>query len=267
MPLRDTFDEAPELYDRVRPSYPEAVFDDLVALARLAPGARLLELGCGTGQATLPLARRGYEITAVELGPGLATVARRRLADFPGVRVVRAAFEDWPLPVEPFDAVVAATSFHWMDPAMRVAKASDALRPGGALAVISTHHVAGGDAAFFAEVQHCYERFMPGTPAGLRLPAAADVPSGAEELLDSGRFERVDVRRYEWELTYPTRDYIALLCSYSGHRALEPVARRALLDCVARLIDDRHGGRVTKRYLTELALAHKEAPSPAQTPR
>jgi predicted O-methyltransferase YrrM len=97
MALRDTFDEAPELYDRVRPGYPEAVFEDLTTLCRLRPGSRVLELGRGTGQATVPLATRGFEVVAIELGPGLADVARRNLAAVPGVDVVNAAFEEWPL--------------------------------------------------------------------------------------------------------------------------------------------------------------------------
>ncbi len=82
MALRDTFDEAPELYDRVRPGYPEEVFEDLATLGRLRPRSRILELGCGTGQATVPLAKRGFEVVAVELGAGLADVARRNLAAF-----------------------------------------------------------------------------------------------------------------------------------------------------------------------------------------
>ena len=107
MTLRETFEEAPELYDRVRPDYPEELFDDLARLVGLLPGSRVLELGCGTGQATVSLARRGYRVVAVELGAGLAQVARRKLAPFPAVRVVNAAFEAWPLPAEPFDVVLA----------------------------------------------------------------------------------------------------------------------------------------------------------------
>src|SRR4051794_16075937 len=155
MALRDTFDEAPELYDRVRPDYPEAVFEDLTTLAGLRPGSRVLELGCGTGQATVPLATRGFEVVAIELGAGLADVARRNLAAFPRVDIVNAAFEEWPLPPVSFDAAVAATSFHWLDAEVRLAKVADALRSGGALVVIATHHVAGGDGPFFAEVQCC----------------------------------------------------------------------------------------------------------------
>src|SRR5207302_605680 len=84
------------------------------------------------------------------LGANMAAVARRKLARFGSVRVEVAAFEDWPLPSQPFDMVLAATAFHWLDPAVRVGKCADALGEGGALATVATHHIAGGDAEFFA---------------------------------------------------------------------------------------------------------------------
>jgi len=257
MTLRETFEEAPELYDRVRPGYPAELFDDLARLAGLWKGSRVLELGSGTGQATVSLARRGYEVVAVELGAGLAEVAKRKLAPLPTVTVVNSTFEAWELPIEPFDVVFAATSFHWIDPEIRVLKSADALRPGGALAVVSTHHVAGGDEQFFADAQRCYERWDPETPPGLQLPAATDVRSDSDEFDASGRFGRVAFRRYEHEQTYSTAEYRDLLLSYLGHRAMEPAARRGLLACIARLIDERYGGRIAKRYMNELAVAHK----------
>lgn len=253
MTLRETFDGAAELYDRMRPGYPEALFDDLSEIARLGPGSRVLELGCGTGQATVALARRGYEIVAIELGAGLADVARRNLAGFPAVRVITAAFESWPLPAEPFDAVFAATSFHWIDPAVRIAKSAEALRTAGVLAVVSTHHVAGGDERFFADVQRCYERWDPQTPPGVRQPAPGEVPHA--DLGAGGRFGQASYRRYEREIAYSTEEYRDLLLTYSGHRAMNAEAQGALLACIADLIDREHGGRIAKRYLNELAVA------------
>jgi SAM-dependent methyltransferase len=257
--LRARFDEAAELYERARPGYPARLFDDLVELAGLGPGARVLEIGCGTGQATVPLAERGCAIVAVELGPALAAVARRKLARFPAVEVVVAAFEDWPLPARRFDLVLAATAFHWLDPAIRVGKAADALRPGGALAIVATHHIAGGTEPFFAEVQACYEQWDPSTPPGLRLQTADEIPTDSDELDRSGRFEPAVLRRYEWEQAYSTAAYRELLLTYSDQRARPPEAGARLLDCIAGLMDARYGGSIRKRYLNELRVARLRA--------
>lgn len=258
MRLRETFNEDAERYDRARPRYPAQMFDDLAA-AGVAPGARVLEIGCGTGQATVPLAERGYRIVAVELGADMAAVARRNLAGFDSVEVVTAAFEGWPLPGEPFDVVFSATAFHWIDPAVRVSKSADAVRPGGLLATVGTHHIGGGTwtEAFFLEIQNLYERFDPSTPPGLRLAGAPDIPQDDRELTSSERFGPASFYRYEWELPYSTADYLDLLLTYSGHRALPDAQQSALLNSIARLIDVNYGGQVVKRYLTELRLAQR----------
>jgi len=252
--LRTTFNEDAERYDRARPRYPAQMFDDLAAV--VARGARVLEIGCGTGQATVALAERGYRILAVELGPEMATLARRNLARFNSVEVVTAAFEDWPLPDEPFDVVFSATAFHWVDPAVRVSKSAAALRPDGLLATVMTSHIAGGSEEFFVAAQDCYERFDPATPPGLRQQSAADIPEDDRELASSGRFGPATFHRYEWELSYSTAEYLDLLLTYSGHRALPAAQRDGLLNCIAGLIDQNHG-RVVKRYLTELRIARR----------
>ena len=251
------FDEDAELYDRARPGYPPALFDDLAKLGCIGPGCSVLEIGCGTGQATLPLAERGCSVICVELGPGMARVARRKLAGYPGVRVDLVAFEDWPLPPEPFDTVLSATAFHWIDPRIRVSKAADALRPGGMLATIATHHVLGGDVEFFAQVQECYERWDPATPPGLRLQPPSEIPLDRDEVDRSGRFEPAVFHRYEWDLGYTTEAYINTLLTYSGHRALPDADRHGLLTCIEDLINHGYGGRITKRYMSELRLSRR----------
>ncbi|MFB7341664.1 class I SAM-dependent methyltransferase [Streptomyces hydrogenans] len=257
--MSQTFDEDAELYDRTRPGYPPVLYDDLAELAGACPGSRVLEIGCGTGQATVPLAERGCRITAVEAGPRMAAVARRNLDGAAGVEIVTADFETWPLPEEAFDVVFAATAFHWIDPAVRAAKAAEALRPGGALAVVRTQHVRGGTEEFFIEVQRCYERFDPDTPPGSQPPEAADVNGSdhVQEIVRSGAFGPTVFRRYERDLTYTTTEYLRLLQTYSGHRALAEAARNGLLECIGGLVDGRYGGRVTKRYLIELAVSHR----------
>jgi SAM-dependent methyltransferase len=256
MSLRQIFDEAADLYDRARPGYPAALFDDLAELACIGPSCRVLEIGCGTGQATLPLAKRGCHIVCVELGASLAAIARHNLAHFQSVQVEVAAFEDWPLPDQPFDTVFAATAFHWIDTAVRMKKSADALRSGGALATITTHHIAGGDEKFFVDAQACYEHWDPATPPDLRLQSAAEIPFDKDDVDRSDRFALPTFRRYEWELAYTTTQYIDTLLTYSGHRALAPDARDGLLGCIAELIESRHGGLIRKRYLSELRVAY-----------
>ena len=258
--LRATFNEDAELYDQARPGYPDELIRDLAELAGIRPGTRVLELGCGTGQLTRPLAERGCEVVALDIGADLAAVAQRKLAGFSRVQVIVAAFEKWPLPVREFDAVVSATAFHWLDPAVRVKKAAEALRPGGALATIATHHVAGGTESFFAEAQACYRRWDPSTPTEVTLPAAAAIPFDREEIEGSGEFVSPIFRRYEWEQSYSTAAYLDLLRTYSGHRALTAERLQGLLDCIGDLIDSRYGGNITKRYLNELRVAYRCAP-------
>lgn len=133
--LRTTFDGDALLYDEVRPGYPEALFDDVVSLSGIPSGGRILEIGCGTGQATVPLARRGYRILCVELGDNLVAVARRNLKDYPLVEIRTGDFEEWPLEAGTFDLAVSATAFHWLDPPVAYRKVANALTPGGALAL------------------------------------------------------------------------------------------------------------------------------------
>ena len=138
--LKRTFDRDAELYDQARPGYPEQIFDDLLAFACLGPEAIVLEVGCGTGQASQALAQRAYRLVCLELGNQLATVARRKLAPFPRVEVVTSAFESWDPRELVFDMVFAASSWHWLNPEVRYEKAARLLKPSGALAILSCGH-------------------------------------------------------------------------------------------------------------------------------
>jgi SAM-dependent methyltransferase len=255
--LRATFEEVPELYERARPLYPPELLDDLVAYAGLEPGARLLEIGCGTGQATLPLAERGLEVVCVELGAGLAAVARRKLARFPRVEVVHAVFEDWEAEEASFDAVVAFTAFHWVDPDVKYAKPARLLRPGGALAVAETDHVQveGGD-PFWAEVQADYDAVVP-SDENRPPPRPEEVGDLSAAIEETGLFADVEVRRYLADVTYTAEEYIGVLDTYSPNRAMEPAKRERLFELIRRRVETRPGGRVRKTYLFTLNLARR----------
>jgi SAM-dependent methyltransferase len=216
--LRQTFDQAAASYQHARPEYPRELYDHLIAVTGLVPGDRLLEVGCATGKATLPLARRGFRISCVELGANLAAAARANLAGF-DVDVTEGRFEDWrPPPGIRFDLVYAATAWHWIDPAAGYRGAWLALRPGGHLAFWSAFHVVpdGGD-PFFAEIQEVYDEINEGLPPGWAFPRPGELATSGAEIEGSGRFEVADIRHFDWEQVYDAEGYIELLNTFSGH--------------------------------------------------
>lgn len=256
--LRRTFDQVAELYDQARPGYPEELFDDVVVLSGIPRGGRILEIGCGTGQATVPFARCGYRIRCIELGAQMAAVARRNLAAYRTAEVEVGAFETWPVDHAAFDLVIAATAFHWIDPVAGFRKAAEALKPRGALALFSSQHVrVPEDLGFFDRVQTVYERETPEIVARAGLPDPDDVPDGAQSLEATGLFQVVGTRRYLWSAVYDPASYIRLLETYSDHRSLAPAARERLYRGITEMFNTQPGGHVTKGYLTTLAVARR----------
>jgi SAM-dependent methyltransferase len=259
--LRTTFDEEASLYDEVRPGYPEELFDDVISLSGIPAGGSILEIGCGTGQATLPFARRGYRVLCVELGENLVAVASRNLEAYPLAEVHIGPFEEWRLQEAVFDLIVSATAFHWLDPGVAYPKVAGALRPRGSLALFWNMHVhtdaAGG---FFEEAQRIYEREAPEivSPDDYKGPPHPDeVPSRTPEIEGSGLFEVTATRQYLWDETYDAAGYLRVLSTYSGHRSLGNDARGRLFRGIADLIDQRFGGRIVKGYSTTLYVAHR----------
>ncbi len=252
----DSFNKVAALYDAARPLYPGAVLDDLIALTGIQPGDRVLEIGCGTGQITVPLAERGLCITALEPGADLAAIARAKLVAHPGAAVVERRFEDYDLPLVPFDLVVSATAFHWVDPGIRVTKAARALKPGGYLAIIHTHWGMGAHRdAFFLRSQPCYERWDTEAEPGFVQPVIADLPATRLELAESPSFGSVEHRVYEQLNDYSTASYLNLLRTFSNIQGLDTAARDGLLACLGQLIDAEFNGRLTLSDTRELWLA------------
>jgi SAM-dependent methyltransferase len=255
--LRATFEGVAELYDRARPRYPAEVFEDFRAVTGLGPGARVVEIGCGTGQATRALAERGFEVVAVELGSRLAALAQDNLAAFDNVEIVNAAFETWQPRQADFDAAASFTAFHWIDPHVRYGRVASLVRRSGALAIFEAPHVLLQDGdPFWAEVQEDYDAVIP-HPDNRPPPPPDEVGDLAAEIDGSGYFHTVAVRRRLWQVTYTADEYVALLGTFSPNLALDPETRRRLFDRIRRRIESRPEGTVTKTRLATLNVARR----------
>jgi SAM-dependent methyltransferase len=266
--LRRTFDSAARLYQGARPEYPEALYSALLERTGVRPEADVLcEVGAASGKATLPLARRGFAITCVELGAELADEARRNLAEFPLVNVVHADFETWSgdtdghprsIPSELFSLVFAATAWHWIDPEVRYRKAWSLLRPGGHLAFWEAVHVnpEGGD-PFFREIQEVYDSIGEGLPDGWVGLEPESMADSREEIEASGLFGDVAVERFDWEIRYSADSYLRLLDTFSGHIAMAPWQRDRLYGEIRRRLALRPDGELRRHWGAVLNVARK----------
>jgi len=260
--LGQVFNEVPELYDRVRPGYPDALFADLVTITGILERSPVLEVGCGTGQATRSLAALGCSVTAIEPGAGMAALARRRLATFGNVTVESSTFEEWDDRGRRFDVLVAASAWHWVDPAIGWRRAREVLHPGGWMALLG--HVVirrPGEPEVYAETADLHERFSPGNPDWGRPPIEGDVRSTDEGwgLVDDpgGLFGPTIVRWYPTVQWFDGDGFADLLRSQSPYRRLDHDVREPLLDAIAERIRTRMGDRAARRYLSVLRIGQR----------
>lgn len=252
------FNEVPELYDRVRPGYPDELFADLAAVTGLDDTSSVLEVGCGTGQATRSLAALGCSVTAVEPGLAMAALARRRIAAFRNVRLETSTFEEWDDRGRRFDVLVAASSWHWVDASTGWRRAYEVLRPGGWMALLGNVVVRRpGEPEVYAETADLHERFSPGNSDWGHPPLEDDV-RGTDEgwgLVDDppgGLFGPTIVRWYPAVQWLDGDGFADLLRSTSLYRRLDRDVREPLLAAVAERIRTRMGDRVPRRYLSVL---------------
>lgn len=255
--LGRVFNEVPELYDRVRPGYPDELFADLVTVTGMDERSSVLEVGCGTGQATRSLATLGCSVTAIEPGEEMAALARQRIATFGNVEVETSMFEEWDDRGRRFDVLVAASSWHWVDPSIGWQRAHDVLHPAGWMALLGNVVVRRvGEPEVYAETADLHERFCPGNPGWAHPPLEDDVRTTDEGwgLVEDpgGLFGSTIVRWYPTVQWFDGDGFADHLRSLSLYRRLDRDVREPLLDAIAERIRTRMGDRASRRYLSVL---------------
>ena len=256
------FDEVAELYDRVRPTYPDGLFADLVEITGIHEGSSVLEVGCGTGQATSSLAALGFSVTAVEPGVGMAAVARQRLSSFDNVQVETSTFEEWVDQGRRFELLLAAASWHWVDPSVGWPRAHAVLRSGGWMSLIGNVVVRRpGEPEVYAETADLHERYCPGNPDWGHPPLEEEVreTNRGWGLVDEpgSLFGPTIVLWYPVVQWFDGAGFADLLRSTSLYRRLEPEVRETLLNAIAERIRAQMGDRAPRRYLTVLRVGQR----------
>jgi SAM-dependent methyltransferase len=253
---RRLFGSDPAVYDAARPGHAERVYQVLVERCGLAQGARVLEVGPGTGQATRRLLALGAEpLVALEPDPALAAHLRESLGA--RVEIRETTLEDAELELGAYDLAAAASSFHWIDEDVGLARIAAALRPGGWLGMWWTLF---GDAetpdAFISATSPLLEDLQSSPTAGEpgRPPHARDREARVAALETAG-YEAVEHELLRWSASWDTNGIRGLYATFSPIARLEEPRRTEILDEIARIAREDFGGRVERTLLTSLYTA------------
>ncbi|MFI6894631.1 class I SAM-dependent methyltransferase [Streptomyces sp. NPDC050256] len=257
--MAESFGVDAQRYDQARPGYPPALITRIVTKSpgpdvvdaapdALGIGPDVLDVGCGTGIAARQFQAAGCTVLGVEPDARMAAFARSR-----GLNVEVATFEAWQPAGRTFDAVVAAQSWHWVDPSTGATKAAQVLRPGGRLAIFG--HAYEPPAEVAEPFAAAYRRAAPDSPFNsgpaqrplvLYRAAYAKV---ADTIDETGHFDTTEQWRFDWEQSYTRDQWLALLPTTGGLTQLRPDQLTGILNAVGDAIDSL-GGRFTMNYTT-----------------
>ena len=255
---RRLFGSDPAAYDRARPGHAERVYEVLVERCGLGPGARVVEVGPGTGQATRRLLDLGAEpLVAIEPDPALATYLDETTSGRVDTWVL--ALEDAPLLDATFDLAAAASSFHWVNEEAGLAVLFSALRPGGWLALWWTlfGHSEEPDAFITATSPLLTDPDSSPTAGEEGRPAHARDSEARIAALRAAGFEDTEHEVARWEASWDTEGIRALYGTFSPIARLDEARKNEILDEIARIAELDFGGRVERTLLTSIYTARR----------
>lgn len=255
-----TFNTVADSYEKIRPGYPDELYQALFAYAPPDDSCSALEIGIGGGQATLPVLKTGCTLTAVEYGNQLARLCREKFSDYSRFFVITGKFEDVDFPEDSFDLVFSASAFHWVPEEIGYPKVFRILKPGGTFARFANHpYQAKDNPVLFEEIQNAYAEYyypyyqkQPG-----KLSEYTEEQAAARAAI-ANRYGFVDV---QYMLFHRVRilsaaEYRKLIGTYSDHITIEESIRERFFDVIEDTIN-RHGGSISIFDTLDLQMARK----------
>ncbi len=246
-----------EAYNHARPRYPKTIINRVLALTNLPNHSIILEIGSGPGIATKEFANYGFSMVCIEPSLAACQLAQQNCRDYPLVNILNTTFEEWQLQPQQFDAVLAATSFHWVSREIGFPKAAKALKANGYLILL-----------WNTSPQPSYEIHQRLQPIyQIHAPTLAEYESKTcheqnlrqfkTQIIDSGLFQGLVYEQQVCEVAYSIDDYLALLSTLSPYIKLDEKQREALFVALKIELKSIYSGRMDLSYLSAFHIAQK----------
>ncbi len=240
MNAKESFNSAAELYDEVRPSYPDEVVDWIIEKTKINTKDKLLEIAPGTGQATKKFGERKYRIHGVELGDKLAKILLSNCKDM-NVTVDVSSFEDWiPETDDKYKVIYCATAFHWLDPEIKYKKTAELLQKDGYL-VLMWNNAIGTENKIIEEAYRLLFEYYPDKPHSTKSKDITILREqktiGQKNIEDSGYYKLDNYLEHKWSSKQTRDKTIKGFYSQSSYLRLNTESKKELTDKLTVLFD------------------------------
>lgn len=255
MGLETKFNEVVNDYDKWRPTYVPQLYHDILEFKKIDQSSNVLEIGIGTGQATLPILNTNCQLVAVELGDKLAEFTRKKFELHNNIEIQNIKFEDYDAPDHSFDLVYSATAFHWIPEEIGYPKVYRLLKSGGIFACFRNHpYKDKGNEPLHIAIQKVYAKYMECSQE--KPEYSEDECIKMADTIKKYGFIDVNYKLYHRTRTFDADSYVSLLNTYSDHRALKEEQRILFYKEIKDAIN-HFGGNINIYDTIDLQLARK----------
>jgi SAM-dependent methyltransferase len=254
---KNWYSQVAEAYNKFRPRYPQEIINGAVEVAQLDSNAQILELGCGPGNATLAFAQLGFAMICLEPSLAACNLARQNCEIYSQVEILQTTFEEWELEPGKFDAVLAATSFHWINPEFGNLKIAEALRNDGAL-ILLWNMTPQPEYEVYQSFQEIYQKYAPSLDRYEDIETQKEIVQAlGQKAIDSGKFQNLVSKQVVCKVNYDINDFLLLLSTYTPYLKLDIETRNCLFTKIRKKIENNYGGNIEITYISAFQVAKK----------
>jgi ubiquinone/menaquinone biosynthesis C-methylase UbiE len=246
-----------DAYNKVRPRYPQNIINSAIEVAQLRPKNKILELGCGPGNATVAFAQREFNMVCLDPSLAACEFAIKNCAAYPNVEIKQTTFEEWQLTANHFHAVLAATSFHWMNQTIAYQKAADALQDEGVL-ILLWNMTPQPSYEVHKKLHEVYQIHAPSSSRYEDMETQEKiVKSFGQQAINSRNFKNLETGHVICQKTYSVDDYLLLLGTLSPYLKLQTSIRDSLFAGLRDTINKYYGGKIDITYISAFQVMRK----------